>query len=415
MNIPRQCILTVLAVGSWWLVLAACTTSSKANPGGLDGGAGGNDGATADASDEVSVDAGQGASDGGREASSEASTLVGEGGAVVLPGPEASCQVAGPGLTNCGPLSESCCTSLLVDGGTFYRTYTGGYGDAGPTDLADPATISTLRVDKYDVTVGRYRQFVNYLTSSVGAPPPDGSGKHSHLNGGQGLASSSDAGAPYETGWDATNWDDFIQTGPAAVDSWNQSLSDCATRALPSSTWTPAPGSQENLPIGCLTWFEAEAFCIWDGGFLPSDAEWEYVAAGGSQQLEFPWGWTPPGQGDQYEIYNCFYPSGDASTCAVGELTNIAPVGSAPLGASYWGHLDMAGELMQWTADIWDNIETFVSPCKDCAYLPSLNTSRFRILRGSDYRGSAGSSADRSWEPGNGRIPDAGFRCARAP
>ena len=45
----------------------------------------------------------------------------------------------------------------------------------------------------------------------------------------------------------------------------------------------------ELLPINQVTWFEAFAFCIWDGGFLPSEAEWNYAAAGGAEQRAYPW------------------------------------------------------------------------------------------------------------------------------
>ncbi len=85
-----------------------------------------------------------------------------------------SCASGGPGLINCGAANESCCTNLAVTGGAYHRTYDsvglsadGGYGstatlaaDGGPTSEADPATVSSFRLDKYDVTVGRFRQFV---------------------------------------------------------------------------------------------------------------------------------------------------------------------------------------------------------------------------------------------------------------
>src|SRR5580704_3199035 len=48
-----------------------------------------------------------------------------------------SCAPHGPGMTDCGPNKESCCTSLLVNGGTFYRTYSSD-ADGGPTLVADP-------------------------------------------------------------------------------------------------------------------------------------------------------------------------------------------------------------------------------------------------------------------------------------
>jgi formylglycine-generating enzyme required for sulfatase activity len=34
--------------------------------------------------------------------------------------------------------------------------------------------------------------------------------------------------------------------------------------------WTDAPGANENKPMSCVTWYEAMAFCIWDGGYLPT-------------------------------------------------------------------------------------------------------------------------------------------------
>ena len=68
-------------------------------------------------------------------------------------------------------------------------------------------------------------------------------------------------------------------------------VSSCGT-----STYTPQPSQNDNLPVSCVSWTEAYAFCIWDGGFLPSDAEWGYAAAGGSAQREFPWGSADSGR-----------------------------------------------------------------------------------------------------------------------
>jgi formylglycine-generating enzyme required for sulfatase activity len=67
-----------------------------------------------------------------------------------------------------------------ADGGVALAT------DGGPTMEADPATVSGFRLDKFEVTVGRFRQYVKYL--STGLAPGTGAGKHAHLNGGQGLA-----------------------------------------------------------------------------------------------------------------------------------------------------------------------------------------------------------------------------------
>src|SRR5580692_1285282 len=90
---------------------------------------------------------------------------------------------------------------------------------------------------------------------------------------------------------------------------------------------------------------------------LPSEAEWEYAAAGGNQQLLYPWGSTDPGTNNEYAIYSCNYSR--AGGC------NIAPVGYASLGLGNWRQLDLAGEVYEWTLDAYAE---YVDPCVDCAY-----------------------------------------------
>ncbi|HXN34207.1 MAG TPA: SUMF1/EgtB/PvdO family nonheme iron enzyme, partial [Polyangiaceae bacterium] len=261
--------------------------------------------------------------------------------------------------------------------------------------------------DKYLVTVGRYRQFVSYLTGTAGVPPANASGIHVHLNGGRGLANSGGAGG-FETGWDATNWGAEIATGPSGASAWDSNLTDC----LSSSTWTDAAGTQENLPITCVDWYEAYAFCIWDGGFLPSEAEWEYVAAGGGQQREYPWGSTDPGTGSEYAVYGCHYRGAGNPAGSCTGATNIAPVGTATLGAGYWGQLDMAGEVFEWIIDWY---APYVDPCTDCAYLSSTTV---RVIRGGNYGGIPlnlqAANRDFFEDPGD-HDSVIGFRCARSP
>ena len=320
-------------------------------------------------------------------------------------------------MTNCGPGGmgdESCCTSPEVTPGSYNRTYT-NLGN-GPTAEADPATVSGFRLDKYLVTVGRFRQYVNYLTGEAGAPPANGSGIHTYLNGGQGLSDSHSPGT-YETGWDAADWNMDIATGPGAASTWDETLGAWGDDGM-AGTWTSTAGSQEGLPVDCVSWDQAYAFCIWDGGFLPSEAEWGYTAAAGSQEREYPWGSTDPGTANQYAITNCDYPSG-ASACASAGPGNIAPVGTAALGAGYWGQLDLAGEVWEWTAD-W--IGPYGDPCTDCAALTvgvvdGGFVGGLRAIRGGDFAPGTGllfpfTRSDAEPGPGSGGI---GFRCARAP
>jgi sulfatase modifying factor 1 len=320
-----------------------------------------------------------------------------------------SCAPGGPGMTNCGPGgsgTESCCASSEVEGGTYYRTYTNTGG--GATGEADPATVSGFRMDKYLVTVGRFRQFVNVVLPPDGATgwlPSPGSGKHAYLNGGQGLANSASPGT-YEPGWVALDDDNIAPTDAnlvAACDEPNY------------ATWTATAGSQESLPINCVNWWESYAFCIWDGGLLPSEAEWEYAAAGGSQQREYPWGVTAPGTGNQYAIYgdgdgHCYYPNGPLTPCT--GLANIAPVGTATLGSGLWGQLDLAGDVLEWNLDLWSN--PYVDPCTDCS---DVTADSDRVIRGGLFEWGAPSflPTTRGGGSPSGRAIEVGLRCARTP
>jgi formylglycine-generating enzyme required for sulfatase activity len=310
--------------------------------------------------------------------------------------PPPSCAQAGPGTTTCGASSESCCTNLPVAGGSYDRTYANP--GSGPTGESDPSSVSEFRLDKYEVTVGRFRAFVAAWNGGAGYTPPAGSGKHAHLNGGQGLVDA--VTGAYETGWLAGDDDNLALT--------DANLGSCVTSGVPYATWTPSAGNDETLPINCVNWYEAYAFCIWDGGFLPSEAEWEYVAAGGSQQREYPWGSTAPGTGSEYAIYGCDYPSG-AGSCT--GLVNFAPVGTATLGAGVWGQLDLAGSVMEWNLDWY---AAYVDPCADCAYLTS---SSDRVKRGGALSYDLASllpPARNSSDP-TSRDNAIGLRCARTP
>jgi sulfatase modifying factor 1 len=288
----------------------------------------------------------------------------------------------------CGPCSQSCCSSPRVPGGTFYRTYTGS--DAGPSGESHLASVSGFHLDEYEVTVGRFRQFVSAWDGGAGWTPPQGSGRHVELNGGLGLNA---VGGGYESGWNT-------------MDNINIAPTDAHLMCY-SGTWTASVGTSENTPINCVNWYEAYAFCIWDGGFLPSEAEWEYAASGGSEQREYPWGSTDPGATSEYEIYDCKYPSGAGPCTGAG---NLSPVGTAARGAGLWGQLDLAGNVEEWGLD-WYEVP-YLDPCTDCAYL---NATTRRVLRGGNFSEFASTtlSSYRDASPPTSRSGFYGMRCAR--
>lgn len=289
---------------------------------------------------------------------------------------------------DCGTANESCCTSPLVPGGAFNRD----------NDPNFPATVSTFRLDKYEVTVGRFRKFVNAVIA--GWQPRAGAGKHTHLNNGAGARNSAAAG--YEAGWDTAWSEDALPTNKA---TWDAALSDGGKY----QTWTASRGANENRPINDVTWYQATAFCIWDGGFLPSEAEWSYAAVGGSAQRAYPWGSTTPGMNANLAVYGCYLIG--HGTCS--GVPDIAPVGSGPMGNGLFGQADLVGNVQEHNLD---EMSSYSPTCDDCAYLPSPSIN-LRSRRGGGYD-SPLSDTLASWRdafPPDWLIPQLGVRCARVP
>jgi len=293
-------------------------------------------------------------------------------------------------MPTCGAANDSCCTSLTVPGGTYYRTYTNDGG--GPTQEANPASVSTFRLDKYEVTVARFRQFVLAWDRGSGYRPPPGSGKHEYLNGGKGLANTG-VGGGYETGW--------LASYDANVSPTDDNLTSMCEFPF-VSTWTATPTDNESRPANCVTWYEAYAFCIWDGGFLPSEAEWEYAAAGGSEQREYPWGSMTPVPSGPYSTDPCYY-----MNC---KPDQPAPVGTATLAVARWGQL--VGNVIEWTLD-W-MVSAYDDPCDDGAHLTQAMN---RCARGGPFNGPIEFLLPtfRDAQLPSARNAATGFRCARTP
>jgi formylglycine-generating enzyme required for sulfatase activity len=201
-------------------------------------------------------------------------------------------------------------------------------------------------------------------------------------------------GQPYEPGWTGLAEDVLIAATSANLES-------CGS----TSTWSNSPGSNESLPINCVNWFEAYAFCIWDGGFLPSEAEWEYAAAGGGGpqgQRLYPWGSVDPSSEPGYPYAYAVY-----------EATSLYPVGTTFLGAARWGQFDMVGQVWEWTLDV---DQAYVG-CTDCVELSSSPTAASKAIRGSNYHNGTEFLTVTSTYPFDPTKRDSGIglRCARTP
>jgi len=279
-----------------------------------------------------------------------------------------SCQ----GLTAvCQGSDSDCCSVGLVKGGLFQRD--------NLLDAPYAATVSDFWLDTYEVTVGRFATFV---AAYPGSRPSPGSGKNPKN--------------PSDTGWNP-EWDVMLPPTQAALTAAVQ----CDESGGLMNTWTWGMG--DTLPMNCVTWFEAFAFCVWDGGRLPTQLEANYAAAGGADQRFYPWS-SPPASDtidSSYAVY-------------ANQTTNLsAPtfVGStSPKGDGKFGHADLAGNVWEWVEDWYAPL--YPPGCVDCA---NLDPTQDRVVRGGSFYDDATyltSSSIDTYDP-TYRVNEIGFRCAR--
>jgi formylglycine-generating enzyme required for sulfatase activity len=251
-------------------------------------------------------------------------------------------------------------------------------------DKSFPATVSPFQLDKYEVTVGRFRKFVESGGGTQQHPPMAGAGAHEKIAG---------------SGWDP---------------SWNGELATSANALVAAvkcdatyQSWTDVAGADEALPINCVNWYEAMAFCAWDGAFLPTESEWNFAAAGGMEQRAYPW--SSPAESTTID---CSY--ANYAITPAGCVNGVTAVGSeSPKGDGKWGHADLGGNVFEWTLD-WHASPYPTTTCDNCA---NLTHATYIAIRGggSNVDATALRSAyrnDHDAQPAK-RFASVGFRCAR--
>jgi formylglycine-generating enzyme required for sulfatase activity len=263
----------------------------------------------------------------------------------------ASTPVAGAGCT----ASTVTCLSGGVTWGCPEGTWLSLGGDdaedaGGADELPEHVVwIDGFSMDVYEVTVGRMRRFVEEydkaaLVSSLSA----GAGEHPLI-----------AGSEWSSSWDSRL--------PADAETLSEAL-----QCDPSSqTWTDAASGNETFPINCVSWYLAYAFCAWDGGRIPTAAEWERTAAGGDENRLYPWGESDP------DATLANYLMTDNST--------FVDVHAKPLGAGRWGHQGLAGSVWEWVLDLHDE-GWYAGGGNDCVNCANVAGEGARIMKGGDWQ-----------------------------
>jgi len=315
------------------------------------------------------------------------------------------------GLTDrCGDKKESCCefAPRIVGGQTFNRSWdTSNMSQqvdgtsATPTPISGwqkengaLAVVSSFYLDRFEVTIGRFRKFAEtydtFLLTHPNSQIPDG--KHaSAINGGWRKEWSGKPG--------------FYAPSTAAL---KKAIRDCSAVVADALEGT----AEDTRPMTCVSWYEAFLFCIGDDARLPTEAEWNFAAAAGAEQRAYPWGTQLP-----LSVPPAFGKIGQ------GGGFNPDPVGSHPMGAGLWGHLDLAGNAWEFVHDTCTTADSYEANNATDPLTVIAGSDYNRIARGGSFRylSPQARTAYRQMVPEVGsptytavRLDDLGWRCARS-
>jgi formylglycine-generating enzyme required for sulfatase activity len=290
-------------------------------------------------------------------------------------------------LDNCaGELS--CCDSVQVGPASFQLSYAVAERVEDKLEYhvrRVSRSIRPLALDRFEVTVGRFHNFVDAYETA--RSPGAGAGKHPAFP---------------DSGWQP-QWSDENGPMPLTIGELSSAL-----RARGESLDLEA---DQTLPVRGVSWHLAFAFCIWDGGRLPTEAEWAYAADSGEDRV-YPWLSDPePSITHERAVY-----SGE-DTMPVGP----APVGTHSSGKGPLGHEDLAGNVYEWMADVYT--ATLPATCHgpqdatvdelECLQRGAADADR--VLRGGSYEDIARwlQNVRRSYQNPAEAKGAYGIRCAR--
>ena len=197
--------------------------------------------------------------------------------------------------------------------------------------------------------------------------------------------------------WSDAGWKHRQEAALTAPQFWEMRDGQWWTRSMDAEM--PV---DPHRPVCHVCWYEAEAYCRWAGGRLPTEQEWEAAAswdpATGSKRA-YPWGDEAPGPLDANLDQLAF---------------QTAQTGAYPRNVSPIGAYGMIGDVWEWTASdftAWPGYRTFPYP----EYSELFFGPDYKVLRGGSWATRPGAIRNtfRNWDYPIRRQIFSGFRMAR--